>query len=229
MVDLWMSARKDLREVIPPSNGTSVESLRASRTVTIPRLVAPESLPIAPVAAQALPSTNARTMPEQPVPVAAPMPVKKNPAATPNPGAAQAAGTSRRLDVVKTAISIAQKVLPLLEGNVGQTVSNLLSLGTPLAATTRDVARIQDHLTKQDATHLALADKVSEQKDAIVQLADRLDQLKEATNRNTLEQQEMMEDARALRKKFIVAGFIIIGLLVASVSLNIFVLLKLAH
>jgi len=226
MVDLWLSARKERREVIPPSRTSKVESLRSLTPVTISNLEGPQLAP--------LPSPSARTLKPQataepPAIEASPAPAGTHPPAAPSNLAIPKTGPSRRFEVVKMALNVAQKMLPLLDGNVAMTVSNLLSPVSPGAATTRDIASIENRLTRLNATHQTLSDNVTEQKQAIIQISDRLDQLKEATNRNTLEQQELMEDARGLRKKFLVAGGIVIGLLIVSVALNIVVLIKLAR
>jgi hypothetical protein len=226
MVDLWMSARKERREVIPPSRTSKVESLRSLTPVTISNPKDPQIIPI--------PAPSAR-IPEPPAIPVLPA-IEPSPAHTDAPSssapvhlASSKSGSSRKFEVLKTAFTVAQKMLPLLEGNVALTVSNLLSPGSSGAASRRDIAAIEDRLTRLNVTSQALSDNVSEQKQAIIQISDRIDQLKEATNRNTLEQQELMEDARGLRKKFLVAGGIVIGLLIVSVALNIIVLFKLAR
>ncbi len=229
MVDLWMSARKDLREVIPPSSESKVEALRASGPVPISKPPVVESPPL--VRAQEQPAAPAP--PEVPAQPQAAVPStiagQKAGSLPAVRGETRVPGARGKLDVLKTAIVVVQKMLPLLEGNVGQTVSNILSLGAPSPASSRDMAVVEDRLTKLHVTHQALSERVSEQKEAMVQIADRIEQLKEATNRNTLEQQELLEDAQALRRKFVVAGSIVIGLLVVSVALNVIVLVKLAH
>ena len=226
MVDLWMSARKERREVIPPSRTSKVEALRSLTPVTISNPEDPQIIPI--------PAPSARTLeppavPEMPAIEASSSHTGEHSSSAPFHLASSKSGSSRKFEVLKTAFTVAQKMLPLLEGNVALTVSNLLSPGSSGAASTRDIAAIEDRLTRLNVTNRALSDNVSEQKQAIVQISDRLDQLKEATNRNTLEQQELMEDARGLRKKFLVAGGIVIGLLVVSVALNIIVLFKLSR
>jgi hypothetical protein len=203
--------------------------LRATHPVSISKPAVLTPLPIA--RGEEMPTTSASpktaTQPPQPEPLTV---------------AAQKAAPSRlvsseprapaarsKLDVLKTAIVVAQKMLPLIEGNVGQTVSNFLSFGAPPPASSRDMAAVEDRLTRLHVTHQALSEKVSEQKEAMVQIADKIEQLKDATNRNTLEQQELIEDAQALRRKLFVAGSIVIGLLIVSVALNVIVLFKMAH
>lgn len=229
MVDLWMSSRRDMREVIPPSREHKVEVLRTSGPAPIskPAVLAPP--PIAPVQGKIADAVHSK-VPAQPQTPGQESNVAKKAAPSPAVHAEpQASGARRKFDVLKTAIVVAQKMLPLMEGNVGQTVSNLLSLGAPSPASSRDMAVVEDRLTKLHVTHQALSERVSEQQEAMVQIADRIEQLKEANNRNTLEQQELLEDAQALRRKFVVAGSIVIGLLIVSVALNVIVLLKLAH
>ncbi len=126
----------------------------------------------------------------------------------------------------KTALVIAQKMMPLLDGNVVTTVSNLLAPRVVAAASAKELATIESGLKTLNDSHRGLSDRVAEQNSAVKSLADRLDLVKEATDRNTLEQQEMMADARALRKKMVFFAWAGMALLVASVAMNLILLLR---
>jgi len=60
-----------------------------------------------------------------------------------------------------------------------------------------------------------------EQNGSLKRVEDQLEMVREATDRNTLEQQELLEDLKAVSNKMNTLAFIALGLLVVSVGLNI--------
>lgn len=242
MFDSWMSARKELRdkeivpprlEVLPLKDEEPHETLRplTSQSGSMNTGVSPAAR--APEASK--PEANLKpAAPAQPIATAKPaaLEVAREAPARPAPVAipqAPAAGTGRKLEVVRSALVVAQKLLPLLEGNVMGTVSNLLTPGTSGSISRKELAAIQETLKDLEGSSLALDGKVGEQGRMVQRLVDRLDLLKEAVDRNTLEQQELTSDARALRKKVTVMAWIGMSLLVAAVVLDVVVLLRVFH
>ena len=78
-------------------------------------------------------------------------------------------------------------------------------------------------------SHRELRTQVLEQVISFKRVEDQLDRVREATDRNTLEQQELVEDLRSVGTR--VSTFAIIGLvlLVLLVAVNIFFLVQLQH
>lgn len=224
MFDSWMSVHREAPISVLPSDEER-EMPRPSHAVRRPSLPDPQDARIT-------------AAPTPPAPVAKPDPPPQPPTvqaeAKPRPAqpplqisAPQAsAGTHRKLEMFKTALIVAQKMLPLLEGNVATTVSNLLAPRVVAPVSAKELATIQSGLEALNESHLGLSDRVAEQNSAVKSLADRLDLVKEATDRNTLEQQEMMADARALRKKMVAFAWAGMALLVASVAMNLILLLR---
>jgi t-SNARE complex subunit (syntaxin) len=74
-----------------------------------------------------------------------------------------------------------------------------------------------------------LRTQVQEQGTTLKRVEDQLDRVREATDRNTLEQQELVEDLRAVGNR--ISTFAIIGvvLLLVSLALNGYLIFQLQH
>ena len=168
------------------------------------------------------PQNVERTLQPAPAPtVRAPQPKPgKNVAGAPRPS-----GFQRAMDAARVVMPLVQKLLPLLEGNVASAVSNVL---TPRPQTSHAVnlEPIEDALVKMHVEHRAMRGKLEEQNSSLQRVADQLDKVKEATDRNTLEQQELMDDLHRMRKKIMIYAWVGLGLLVAAIAANVFVFLR---
>lgn len=129
-------------------------------------------------------------------------------------------GFQRAVGALRMAMPFVQRILPLLDGNVATTVSNILS-PHPAPPAPVNLAPIEDGLAELQAGHRDLRDQVMEQNSSLKRVEDQLEMVREATDRNTLEQQELLEDLKAVSSKVNTFAFIALVLLVASVMLNI--------
>lgn len=159
----------------------------------------------------------------RPVAVAAARPQAKPPLRPAAP--AQPSGFQRVLDMARVVMPLAQKLLPLLEGNVASAVSNVLA---PRSQTSHPVslAPIEDSLVKIRLDHREMRDQLAEQNSSLQRVADQLEKVKEATDRNTLEQQELMDNLHRMRKKVVIYAWIGLGLLAAAIAANVIVFLR---
>jgi hypothetical protein len=135
-------------------------------------------------------------------------------------------GAQRALNAMKQALPLVQKLLPLLDGNVLAVVGNLLA-PRPQAHQALDLAPLESHMTEMQLMHHDLRSKVTEQNTSLRRVEDQLEMVKEATDRNTLEQQELLEDLRSLGNKFNLFAALIFGLLIVSVILNLLLFMHL--
>jgi t-SNARE complex subunit (syntaxin) len=121
---------------------------------------------------------------------------------------------------------IVQRLLPLLEGNVLTAVSNMLT-PRPQAAPPPpkvDLAPLESSLAEMQTQHRGLREQVIEQNASLKRVEDQLEMVREATDRNTLEQQELLEDLKTFSSKVKVVAIVAIvgiGVLVISVVLNL--------
>lgn len=128
-----------------------------------------------------------------------------------------------------TVLPFVQKMLPLLDGNIGTSLANLLSghAQPSVPAPVVDLAPVESRLVEMKAHQLELGDQLLDQSEAIRKLEDQLELLRDATDRNTNEQQELMQDLKTVGGK--VNSFAILALLLlgASVALNVILYLHL--
>jgi hypothetical protein len=121
-----------------------------------------------------------------------------------DPGAAQEpSGLNRAAGLLRSALPFVQRLLPLLDGNVVTAIGNLLM---PHPHPQQHVAKldltpVEDGLTELRSQQHSLRLQVSEQNTSLKRVEDQLEMVREATDRNTLEQQELIEDLKALGNK----------------------------
>ena len=129
------------------------------------------------------------------------------------------AGGNRTLELLKQGLPMVQKLLPLLEGNFLAALSNLLTSRQQSPAKV-DLAPIENQLTEMQLLQHDARGKIVEHQTAMRRVEDQLEMVKEATDRNTLEQQELMEDLRAIGSKVNLFAAMLLGLLILSLALN---------
>lgn len=134
----------------------------------------------------------------------------------------------RTLGVVRGVAGVMQKILPLLDGNVASAVSNLLA-PRPAPGAPANLTRMENALVKLHAEQREMRGQIGEQTASFKRVADQLDMVKEATDRNTLEQQELMDDLRRMRRKVAVFAWVGLGLLMVSIAVNVILFLHMQH
>jgi len=131
-------------------------------------------------------------------------------------------GMQRAMNAIRSAVPFVQRLLPLLDGNIITAVTNVLAQQQPQKpAPPVDLVPIQESVDDLQAQHRELHDRVVEQNISIHKVEDQLQMVREATDRNTLEQQELMEDLKSVGKKVNIIALIALGLLAVSVILNL--------
>jgi hypothetical protein len=153
-------------------------------------------------------------------------------------------GLQRAVDAVRSALPLVQRLLPLLEGSFANTVTALVTPHAaphpvaphppappppPPAQVHVDLEPVERGLAEVRSSHRELRSQVAEQNTSLKRVEDQLDHVREATDRNTLEQQELVEDLRAVGNR--ISAFAIVGvvLLLISLGLNIYFLVQLQH
>jgi hypothetical protein len=112
-----------------------------------------------------------------------------------------------------------------LEGNLGAIVLNLLAPkpdappAEPLPPPV-DLAPLEDGLAGLNIEHRELRGQVVEQIASLGRMESRLEMVGEATRRNTLEQQELIEDLKGINSRVNRVAVAALGLLTASLVIN---------
>jgi hypothetical protein len=132
-----------------------------------------------------------------------------------------ATGFQRAVGALRMALPFVQRILPLLDGNIGTSLSNFLSPQPPPPAPPVNLTHVEDSLAGLQADQRDLRDQVVEQNSSLKRVEDQLEMVREATDRNTLEQQELLEDLKAVGNKVNAFAFFALALLGISILLNV--------
>jgi hypothetical protein len=150
-------------------------------------------------------------------------------------GSEQPSSLQRAIGVARSIFPLVQRLLPLLDGNFATALGNLVSGATQpkVPAPKLDLAPIEDRVSELRIQHRGLRDQIMEQNAAIMEqssmlkrVEDQLEMVREATDRNTLEQQEMLEDLKAFGSKLKIIAFVTLGLVGLGLIVNVIIFLR---
>lgn len=138
-------------------------------------------------------------------------------------GSPDDSGMARAMSVMKQAMPFVQKLLPLIDGNIVTAVANLFAprphVNPPSAPV--DLAPVHAQMTELQAQTLDLRTQMQEQGSSLKRVEDQLEMVREATDRNTLEQQELIEDLKAVGNKVNLFALLLFAMLIVSLVLNV--------
>lgn len=142
---------------------------------------------------------------------------------------AEASGLDRAMSVIRQALPFVQRILPVLEGNLGLAVANMLAprphpQPQPVPPPV-NLEPLQNRLVEIQAQHRDLRTQVAEQNASLKRVEDQLEMMREATDRNTLEQQELLEDLKGVGRRIRFIAVILLILLAGSIAVNVLLLL----
>lgn len=168
--------------------------------------------------------------PETPVEAPPPGRALSSPAAPQRPHADDPpSNVQRAAHALRAVVPVVQRLLPLLDGNFITAVSNVLTAHPKPAPPPLDLAPLQQGMRDLATQQRELGDQLADQNTSLKRVEDRLELVREATDRNTLEQQELMEDLKAIGNKVNIVALVALGLLLVSVLLNVFLYLHIEH
>lgn len=139
------------------------------------------------------------------------------------------AGMQWATGILKQVVPFVQRLLPLLDGQIGTAVSNLLASRPHPPAPRVDLEPIEHRLSDLQLQHHDLKDQLADQNASLKRVEDHLEMVREATDRNTLEQQELIEDLKAMGSRVNLFALSFLVLLVLSILLNIALFLHISR
>lgn len=146
------------------------------------------------------------------------------------PDHAPKSGLQRALGAVRSTMPLVQRLLPLLDGNIATAIGSLISpqhhAPQPVPV---DLEPVERGLAEVRNSNRELRTQVQEQGTTLKRVEDQLERVREATDRNTLEQQELVEDLRSVGSRISTLAIIGLVLLAVSLGLNIYFLIQLQH
>jgi hypothetical protein len=143
-------------------------------------------------------------------------------------------GIQRAVSAIRAALPFVQRILPLLDNNLAAAVSSMLTPShhhapAPQQPPSVNLAPIQNSLAEVQTRQRELQEQIGEQNTSLKRVEDQLEMVREATDRNTLEQQELLEDLKVVGNKVNLFAFIALGLLVVSLIVNIVLYLQIKN
>jgi hypothetical protein len=125
---------------------------------------------------------------------------------------------------VRATLPFVQRLLPLLDGNIGTAVSNILSPHPRMPQPPPppvSLLPIEDELAELQSQHRDLCAQFVEQNSSLKRVEEQLVLVREASDRNALEQKELIEDLKGVGNKINWFAFFAFALLAISVVLNL--------
>lgn len=146
--------------------------------------------------------------------------------------AAASPGVQRAAHILRAALPFVRQLLPLLDGNVATTVSNVLASRSRSPATPSsgklDLAPIEEGLAELRSRQHGLRLQVTEQNTSLKRVEDELEALREAVEQSTLAQLKLREESKALGKRVLIAAAVALVLAATgfSIALALFLQMK---
>jgi len=141
-------------------------------------------------------------------------------------------GFQRAVGVVRSALPLVQRILPLLDGNVASAVAGLLSGPPPPPPAPVDLRPIEASLAELQNRHRDLHTLATEQGSSLLRVEEQIEALRDAVARQSQAQGELQSDQKALRGRtrfLLLISLLILLLAGASVALNVVLLLHFRH
>lgn len=112
-------------------------------------------------------------------------------------------GPQRTTGVVRTVLPHLLKLLPLLDGNVGSVVANLLNPPHPAPppAPPVDLKPIEEGLVELKSEHCDLRAQLSDQNASIARVESRLELVEDASSHNTFTQKELRKELKEVSQR----------------------------
>ena len=134
----------------------------------------------------------------------------------------------RAVSALCSFLPIVQRILPLLDGKIASAAGNFFAHRPKASAPAPkvDLAPLGDSLADLQIQHSALRDQVMKQNTSLKRVEDQLEKVREATDRNTLEQQELLEYLKTFSNRVKVAVILALGLVAIGFILNLILYLR---
>ena len=139
---------------------------------------------------------------------------------SPNSEGEASSGMQWFMGVMKQALPFVQKLLPLLDGQIATAAVNVLTARPHTLSPRVNLQPIENRLADLQVQHANVKEQLADQNTVLKRVEDRLEMVREATDRNTLEQQELIEDIKKMSSRTNRLALLFLVLLVISVLVN---------
>lgn len=135
-------------------------------------------------------------------------------------------GVKRFVAALSTVLPLVERILPLFDGVTGSAAPNLAAPQGPASpaspqSQTADVARVEDSIAALKNQQRQLRYQFAEQDASLKRVEDQVGTVREATDRATREQQELVDELKGVGNKVNLLALIALGLVGVSVVIDI--------
>jgi hypothetical protein len=123
--------------------------------------------------------------------------------------------------LLRTILPLAQKFLPLIDGQIGTVVSNLIGPQTNPRQVAQTLLPLQEGLAQLEKQHVELRAQVAGQNAALKQIDEQVETLRSLTEETAKEQRNLAEGVEKMRRKVNIAAIAVLVLLLAVMTLNV--------
>lgn len=127
----------------------------------------------------------------------------------------------KTVGVLRTILPLAQRFLPLIDGQIGTVVSNLIGPQASPRQIAQTVLPLQEGLAQLERQHIELRAQMAGQTAALKEISERIGTVRKLMEETAEEQQNLTDSLKRLRRKVNAAAVAGLVLLAAVVTLNV--------
>jgi hypothetical protein len=127
----------------------------------------------------------------------------------------------KTVGVLKAMLPIAQKILPLLDGQIGTAVSNLIGPQALPRQFAQTLLPLHEGLAQLEKQHIELRAQLAGQSAALKQVDEQIEAIRKLTEETADEQQNLKAELAKMRRKINIIALAGLLLLTAAVTLNV--------
>ena len=132
----------------------------------------------------------------------------------------------KTIGVLKTILPLAQKVLPLIDGQIGTVVSNLIAPPASPRLVAQSMQPLEDGLAQLERQQVELRTQFAGQGARLEQIDKQISTVRELAEATAAEQQNLARDLKKLGRKVNIVAIAGLILLAAIVALNVALLVQ---
>lgn len=142
--------------------------------------------------------------------------------------ASEATAMQRTLQALRSSLPLLQRLLPLLEGNVLGALAGIMAPQPHAQPAPKplDLSQVESSLADLKSQQQELRGQALAHDASLKELADQFEKVREATERQMIEQEELVDELKAAGKRMNIVAFLAFALLAASIALNVVLYLQ---
>jgi hypothetical protein len=128
---------------------------------------------------------------------------------------------NKAVGALRTMLPLALKILPLLDGQIGTVVSNLIGPQATPRQAAHTLLPLQEGLAQLEKQHIELRTQVAEQSAVLKQIDEQLETVRDLTAETAEVQRNLTASLEKMRRKVNVVAIVGFVLLATVVALNV--------